>query len=143
MTHADLALYEKTVKRLHRMGCKDPTLQIIMLAQEIDGYRQTIMAQQEELDRLHHRKKEPTQAKPDPVAEDHRHESADIVARFHCSACGIILEDVAAVVSYATYGETGYTSRSHRIKPARCPNCGRWFQSIQQKIIQPEVERQP
>ena len=37
-----LDLYEKTVKRLARAGVKDPTAQIIYLAEEIDRYRAKI-----------------------------------------------------------------------------------------------------
>ena len=37
-------LYEKTVKRLARAGVKDPTAQIIYLAEEIDRYRAKIHA---------------------------------------------------------------------------------------------------
>ena len=35
-------LYEKTTKRLARVGVKDPTAQIVFLAEEIDRYRAKI-----------------------------------------------------------------------------------------------------
>lgn len=39
----DMDLYEKTVKRLGRVGVKDPTAQIIALAEEIEQYRAKII----------------------------------------------------------------------------------------------------
>lgn len=39
MTEAQKELYTKTVTRLARIGAKDPTAQIIALAEEIEQYR--------------------------------------------------------------------------------------------------------
>lgn len=39
MTEAQKELYTKTVTRLARIGAKDPTAQIIALAEEIERYR--------------------------------------------------------------------------------------------------------
>lgn len=44
-------LYCSTVERLTRIGLKDPTRQIIALAEEIDQNRQTIQALRYELDK--------------------------------------------------------------------------------------------
>lgn len=38
----NMDLYEKTVKRLARVGIKDPTAQIITMAEEIEQYRAKI-----------------------------------------------------------------------------------------------------
>lgn len=43
------ALYEQTVKRLARTGIKDPTAQIIALAEEIERYRDKIRCLEEKL----------------------------------------------------------------------------------------------
>lgn len=40
-------LYERTVRRLARAGAKDPTSQIIALAEEVDYYRNKIRALEE------------------------------------------------------------------------------------------------
>lgn len=42
MTEQEQKVYSATVKRLARMGAKDPTAQIIALAEEIDRYRNKI-----------------------------------------------------------------------------------------------------
>lgn len=42
MTPAQKEIYEKTVKRLARIGVKDPTAQIVALAEEIEQYRAKI-----------------------------------------------------------------------------------------------------
>lgn len=42
MTDERMELYERTIKRLARCGAKDPTSQIISLAEEIERYRSKI-----------------------------------------------------------------------------------------------------
>lgn len=43
MTEAQKELYTKTVRRLERIGAKDPTAQIIALAEEIEQYRRQVI----------------------------------------------------------------------------------------------------
>ncbi len=45
-------LYEKTVKRLERLGIHNPLAQIIYLAAEIEQYREKIHALEDEITRL-------------------------------------------------------------------------------------------
>lgn len=45
-------LYEKTVKRLERMGISNPIAQIIQLAEEIEWYRERISDLTEIINRL-------------------------------------------------------------------------------------------
>lgn len=44
MTHEQQELYSKTFRRLARVGIKDPTAQILALAEEIERYRAKIYA---------------------------------------------------------------------------------------------------
>ena len=46
------ALYEKTVKRLERLGIYNPLAQIIYLAAEIEQYRENIHALEDKINRL-------------------------------------------------------------------------------------------
>lgn len=48
-----LKLYEDTVKRLARCGIKDPTSQIIALAEEIEEYRANIYGLEAKLEKFH------------------------------------------------------------------------------------------
>lgn len=51
MTPKQQELYNKTMKRLGRMGAKGPTKQIVALAEEIERYRTKILRLEEELKR--------------------------------------------------------------------------------------------
>ena len=51
MTDVQKALYTSTVRRLERIGAKDPTAQIIALAEEIEHYRDQIKRHEDALTR--------------------------------------------------------------------------------------------
>lgn len=59
MTRAQNEIYEKTVKRLARMGVKDPTGQIVALAEEIEQYRAKIRNLEEQLQKTRHSAQKP------------------------------------------------------------------------------------
>ena len=52
MEAESMELYVKTIKRMHRLGIKDPQSQIIELAKEIDRYRAMIVSRNEKIDAL-------------------------------------------------------------------------------------------
>lgn len=51
MTDAQKEIYTKTVRRLERMGAKDPTSRIIALAEEVERYRDEIKRLEDALTR--------------------------------------------------------------------------------------------
>lgn len=118
-------LYNRTVRRLARTGVKDPTGQIIALAEEIERYRE----------RLRHYMDHDADAQVAGASG----EFAEIVTMPTCSRCHAVIPDVSAR-AVRTIMDTPSICVSNRITPACCPKCGATFTSIVQRIITPMEE---
>lgn len=79
MTDERMELYDRTIKRLARCGIKDPTSQIISLAEEIEHYRSKIHGME-----LHILKLDGAGAKWIPVEERLPYEFVSVLACIPC-----------------------------------------------------------
>lgn len=116
ITEKNVGLYTKTINRLNRAGYKDPTSQIIGLAEEIERYREKIYGLEEHIKELT-KAPAPTQ-RPQPWEQ---YEKAYIELRPTCSKCGAALEKVAA--NQVCKNTPDYDYYTVEITPNECPNC--------------------
>lgn len=114
--------YTSTVARLARGGVKDPTAQIIALAEEIERYREKIRDLEDHIKTL---TKAPLPKKLErhlPLGNPY------IELRPTCSECGAPLEKVAAGHTYVEQPPISHYKVS--ITPEACPVCGAVFGNI-------------
>ena len=127
-------LYLKTMERLRRMQITDPTSAIIALAEEVEHYREKIQGL------IEHYEAQAEAKKTEPVKPDYVAGPAVIELRPRCSKCGAPLENVAGKIVRSRTSYPGVKLSHQRVTPATCPNCGSYFEGIQQTVVPVEVE---
>lgn len=128
-------LYTKTMARLHLMQINDPTSAIIALAEEVEMYRSKIQGL------IEHYEAQAAAKKSEPVKPDYVAGPATIELLPRCSKCGTKLHDVSGkIIVIKNYHGPAPAPRHQRINPASCPNCGAWFEAIEQTVVQINVE---
>lgn len=114
----NMSLYLSTVARLTRAGAKDPTAQIIFLAEEIERYREKIYNLEDHI-------KEQTAKPPKKLARHALVEAPYIELRPTCSECGAALENVGCGHVYEDNPPISHYKVN--ITPHTCPDCGAVF----------------
>lgn len=127
-------LYNKTMARLRLMQIDDPTSAIIALAEEVEMYRSKIQGL------IEHYEAQAAAKKSEPVKPDYEAGPAVIELRPRCSKCGVQLHGVSGKIVSRKTMYPGLKMASQRVSPATCPNCGSYFEGIEQTVVQIEVE---
>lgn len=114
--------YTSTVARLARAGVKDPTAQIIFLAEEIERYREKIYGLEDHIKKL-------TEAPPKKLRRHTHLDRPYIELRPTCSECGAPLQE-RVTADYELIERQNFISHELRITPAECPDCGAVFEYV-------------
>ena len=105
MTYENKVIYEKTVQRLARAGVKDPTAQIVFLAEEIERYRSKIRSLEDYIKGL-------TDSQPKPNKMTYAEARKDIIeSGINLGAGDFVsveaLQVAAAALEYLEHTESG------------------------------------